>query len=157
MSEFGSQIGQRVGENPAIVIIGMTGRLIVSLCAADCALGARQRAASHDIASAWNQFHQLCGASCLACSRSVLAGFGFSALRFIVAVSIGLILVLAFDLDVAPVVCGGFADEGEAMADAPSGACSAILLDRINIIARAFNQGRPSRPPSFPPIRRTQS
>jgi hypothetical protein len=30
MSEFGSQIGQRVGENPAIVIIRMTSRLIVS-------------------------------------------------------------------------------------------------------------------------------
>jgi hypothetical protein len=117
------------------------------IMAADSALGARQPAALDDIASARNQFHQLCAVSCLACSRSVLAGFGFSALRFIVAVSIGLVFVLAFDLDVALDICGGSADEGEAMADAPSGACSAILLDRIHIIARALNQGRPSRLP----------
>jgi hypothetical protein len=136
MSEFGSQIGQRVGENPAILIIRMTSRLVRG-----------SRPLLNDIASARNQFHQLCGVSCLACSRSVFAGFGFSALRFIVAVITGLVFVLAFDLDVAPDICCGSADKGEAMADAPSGACSAILLDRINIIARALNQGRPSRLP----------
>jgi hypothetical protein len=76
-----------------------------------------------------------------------LACFGFSALRFMVAVITVLALVLALDLDVVPDTCGGSGDEAEAIAGALLGACSAIRLDRIKVIARAFNQGRPSGQP----------
>jgi hypothetical protein len=92
-------------------------------------------------------FRQVSGVSCFARSRFVFAGFGFSALRFIVAVITGLAFVVALDLDIGPDGCGSSSDEEEAMAGAPSGACSAILLDRIKTITRALNQGRPSRRP----------
>jgi hypothetical protein len=76
-----------------------------------------------------------------------LGCFGFSALRFIVAVITVLAFVLVLDLDVMPETCGGSGDEAEVIASALLGACSAILLDRIKVIARAFNQGRSSRQP----------
>jgi hypothetical protein len=50
---------------------------------------------------------------------------------------------LALDLYIAPDTCGGSADEGEAVATAFFGACSAIFLDRIKVIAQPFNQERP--------------
>jgi hypothetical protein len=92
-------------------------------------------------------FHQVCAVSCTACSGLVFAGFGLSALRFIVAVITVLAFVLALDLDVVPDTCGGSADEAEAIANALFGTCSGILPDRIKAIARAFNRGRPSGQP----------
>jgi hypothetical protein len=89
---------------------------------------------------------QVCGASRPACGKVIFAGFGFSALRFIVAVITVLAVVLILDLDIAFDTRVGSVDEGEVIAGARC-ACSAILLDRMKIIAQAFNQGKPSRQP----------
>jgi hypothetical protein len=61
----------------------------------------------------------------LACEFA-FAGFGFSALRFIVAVIV--LGFVVFDPDVVPGTFCDAADEGEGVVDARFGGCSAILL-----------------------------
>jgi hypothetical protein len=92
--------------------------------------------------------------SCFACGALVLADFGFSALRFIVAVIAVLAFALVLDLDVVPAACGDSADDGAALAGACFGPCSAALLEWIKIIAAALNGRTPSRKPRPLLIRR---
>jgi hypothetical protein len=94
------------------------------------------------------RFRQVCGVFCpAACSKVVFACFGFSALRFMVAVITVLDFALAF-VDTASDTRGRSAGEAEATASALRGASSAVFLDWIKTIAwAALNRGGPSRQP----------